>query len=166
MFYLETERLRIEHLTLDDAGFILRLLNDPAFLENIGDKGVRNLEDARSYLRDGPMASYKKNGFGLFRVSNKHSGAVMGICGLISREALDDVDIGYALLPEFCGQGYAVESARAVLDFGKEQLHLDPIVAVVSPGNTASVRLLEKLGMEFTRKIRLDSGQPEIDLFA
>lgn len=166
MFYLETERLRIEHLTLEDADFILRLLNDSSFLENIGDKGVRNLEDARSYLRDGPMASYKENGFGLFRVSNKHSGAVIGMCGLISREVLDDVDTGYALLPEFSGQGYATESARAVLDFAKEQLHLDPIVAVVSPGNSASVRVLEKLGMEFTRKVRLDSTQPEIDLFA
>jgi len=166
MFFLETERLRLEHLALDDAGFILQLLNDPSFLENIGDKGVRNLEDARGYLRDGPMASYRDNGFGLFRVSNKHTGAVMGMCGLISREALDDVDIGYAFLPEFCGQGYAIESARAVLDFGREQLHLDPIVAVVSPGNITSVRVLEKLGMEFTRKIRLDSNQPEIDLYA
>lgn len=166
MFFLETERLRIDHLTLEDAGFILRLLNESSFLENIGDKGVRTLEDACGYLRNGPMASYLENGFGLFRVSDKQTGAVMGMCGLISRAALDDVDIGYAFLPEFCGQGYAIESARAVMDFGREKLHLDPIVAVVSSGNTASVKVLEKLGMEFTRKIRLDSGQPEIDLYA
>ena len=88
------------------------------------------------------------------------------MCGLISRAVLDDVDIGYAFLPEFCGQGYAIESARAVMDFGREKLHLDPIVAVVSPGNTASVKVLAKLGMEFVRKIRLDNDQPEIDLYA
>ena len=166
MFFLETERLRIEHLSQEDAAFILRLLNEPSFLENIGDKGVRDLEDACGYLRDGPMASYKKAGFGLFRVSSKHTGAVLGMCGLISRAVLDDVDIGYAFLPEFCGQGYAIESARAVMDFGREKLHLDPIVAVVSPGNTASVKVLAKLGMEFVRKIRLDNDQPEIDLYA
>jgi RimJ/RimL family protein N-acetyltransferase len=166
MFLLETRRLRLEHFSLDDAQFILKLLNDPGFLENIGDKGVRDLAGARSYLRDGPLASYVANGFGLLRVSHRETGMVMGMCGLISRDVLDDVDIGYAFLPEFCGHGYAIESARAVMDFGREQLGLRRIVAVVSPGNVASIKLLEKLGMRLQGKVRLGNEQPEIDLFA
>lgn len=165
-FILQTDRLLLEHFSLADSEFILRLLNEPSFIENIADKGVRDLDGARDYLRDGPMASYSANGFGLFRVSLKGSGTCIGMCGLISREILDDVDIGYAFLPEFWGQGFAIESARAVMDYAREQLGLERVVAVVSPGNTSSVKLLEKLGMQHSGKIRLAETEPEIDFFA
>ncbi len=165
-FTLRTDRLLLEHFSFEDCGFILRLLNEPSFIENIGDKGVRDLEGARAYLRDGPMASYAANGFGLFRVGLKESGDCIGMCGLISREILDDVDIGYGFLPEFWGQGYAFESAAAVMRYGREQLGFKRIVAVVSPGNTSSVKLLQKLGMRQSGKIRMADNEPEIDLFA
>jgi ribosomal-protein-alanine N-acetyltransferase len=165
VFTLQTQRLRIEYFSLEDAPFILRLLNTPGFLENIGDKGVRDLDGAQAYLRDGPIASYAANGFGLFRVALANSGEAIGMCGLISREVLEHVDIGYAFLPEYCRQGYAVESALAVMNFGRERLGLEQIVAVVSPGNSASVRLLEKLGMKPQGKVRLAVDQPEVDLF-
>lgn len=165
-FTLQTDRLLLEHFSFEDCEFILRLLNEPSFIENIGDKGVRDLEGARAYLRDGPMASYVANGFGLFRVGLKESGDCIGMCGLISREILDDVDIGYGFLPEFWGQGYAFESAAAVMRYGREQLGFKRIVAVVSPGNTSSVKLLQKLGMRQSGKIRMADNEPEIDLFA
>lgn len=165
-FTLQTDRLLLEHFSLADCEFILQLLNDSAFIENIGDKGVRDLAGARDYLRNGPMASYAANGFGLFRVSLKNSAVCIGMCGLISREILDDVDIGYAFLPQFRGQGYAIESARAVMDFAREQLGLERVVAVVSPGNASSVSLLEKLGMRHSGKIRLAETEPEIDFFS
>jgi len=165
-FTLQTDRLLLEHFSFEDCEFILRLLNEPSFIENIGDKGVRDLEGARAYLRDGPMASYAANGFGLFRVGLKESGDCIGMCGLISREILDDVDIGYGFLPEFWGQGYAFESAAAVMRYGREQLGFKRIVAVVSPGNTSSVKLLQKLGMRQSGKICMADNEPEIDLFA
>ena len=165
-FVLQTDRLLLEHFSFDDCEFILQLLNEPSFIENIGDKGVRDLDGARDYLRNGPMASYLANGFGLFRVSLRQSGACIGMCGLISRENLEDVDIGYGFLPEFWGQGFAIESARAVMDYARKQLGLQRIVAVVSPGNAPSVKLLEKLGMQHSGKIRMAENEPEIDFFA
>ena len=136
-FVLQTDRLLLEHFSFDDCEFILQLLNEPSFIENIGDKGVRDMDGARDYLRNGPMASYLANGFGLFRVSLRQSGACIGMCGLISRENLEDVDIGYGFLPEFWGQGYAIESARAVMDYARKHLAAgkgssDPLVRVAA----------------------------------
>jgi RimJ/RimL family protein N-acetyltransferase len=142
----ETARLRISPFTLDDAPFILRLLNEPSFIEAISDKGVRTLDDARNYLRTGPLASYARNGFGLGRVARKDSGEVIGMCGLIRREGFADVDVGYALLPEHAGQGFATEAVRAVLDNGACQFALPRVMAVVNPDNGASQRVLERAG--------------------
>ena len=138
----ETARLRLRLLSLDDAPFILRLINEPSFLEHIGDKGVRDLEGARAYLADGPMASYARHGHGLMAVAVKETGEPIGMCGLLKREHLDHPDLGYAFLPEAWGLGYAFEAARAVLEDAK----LDRVLALVSPGNGPSIRLLEKLG--------------------
>lgn len=162
---LETERLRLRHFSLDDVPFILKLLNDPSFIENIGDKGVRTLEDARAYIHSGPAASYEKFGFGLWLVELKDSTDSIGMCGLLKREILDDVDIGYAFLPEFWSQGYALESTAAVLSYAKRQFGLSRVVAVVNAENESSIRLLRKLGFEYERMIRLKSDEPEIKLF-
>ncbi len=161
---LETARLRLRWLCLDDAGFILELLNDPSFVRNIGDKGCRTLEDARQYLLTGPMDSYQRRGHGLYRVELKEDGAPIGICGLIYREHLREVDVGYALLPAFFGRGYAVESAAAVLAYGREQLGFSRIVAVTSSDNLASKRVLEKIGLRFEKKIRMPKDQDQIDV--
>jgi RimJ/RimL family protein N-acetyltransferase len=162
----ETERLRVRHLTVDDAAFILRLLNEPSFIRHIADKGVRTLDDARAYLRNGPMASVVRHGFGLNRVELKKTGEAIGMCGLIRREALDDVDIGYALLPEFCGQGYAAEATRAVLDTAVRQHGLQRVIAVVNPDNHDSSRMLEKLGFRFEKMVNLAADEPAIRQFA
>ncbi|HSR64473.1 MAG TPA: GNAT family N-acetyltransferase, partial [Xanthomonadaceae bacterium] len=143
---IDTPRLVLRCLDLDDAPFFLRLVNEPSFIQNIADKGVRTLDDAREHLRNGPMASYARHGHGLWRVDLKDTGTPIGICGLIRRDVLDDVDVGYALLPEFCGLGYAAEAAAAALAHARDALGLSRVVAVVNADNARSLRLLAKLG--------------------
>jgi RimJ/RimL family protein N-acetyltransferase len=166
MVVLETNRLRLRRLEVDDADFILRLLNEPSFLQNIGDKGVRTRDDARLYILNGPVASYEKFGFGLYLVELRESGAPVGMCGLLKRDVLEDVDIGYALIPEFWSKGYAVESVTAVMSYASKVLGLKRVVAVVNPDNQSSIRLLERIGFRFERMVRLSDGGPEIKLFA
>jgi RimJ/RimL family protein N-acetyltransferase len=162
---LETERLILRKLSPDDAPFIFELVNQPSFLRYIGDKNVRNHQDAIRYLETGPIASYKQLGFGLWLVTLKESGAAVGMCGLLKRESLKDVDIGFAFLPEYWSQGLAFESASAVVNHGRETWGLQRIVAITSPDNDASIRLLLKLGFKFVGMIKLAEDQPEVRLF-
>ncbi len=165
MSILETERLFLRQFTADDAAFILELVNEPSFIQNIGDRGVRTLSDAVRYIEAGPVASYARNGFSLYLVQLKESGESIGMCGLIKRAALEDVDIGYAFLPRFWSKGYAVEAARAV----KEQargLGLKRLVAIVDPANQGSIRVLEKLGLVFEKWIKLSADDIDLRLFA
>ena len=162
---IETERLLLSKLGADDAPFILELLNEPSFLRFIGDKGVRTLEDAREYIRKGPVDSYDRRGFGLYLTRLKDGEVPIGICGLVKRETLEDVDIGFAFLPQFWSKGYAFESARAVLRHGREVIGLDRIVAITNPENQGSIRLLEKLGLRFERMIQLPESGGENKLF-
>jgi [ribosomal protein S5]-alanine N-acetyltransferase len=150
---LETERLRLRHLSEADAPFMLGLLNDPDFLRNIGDRGVRTLDQARHYILTGAVASYQQHGFGLDLVESKQSGTGVGICGLLRRDSHPDVEIGFAFLPTARGQNFAFESGRAVLDFGIHSLRLPRIVALTAPDNRASIRVLEKLGFQFDRMV-------------
>jgi RimJ/RimL family protein N-acetyltransferase len=166
MFILETDRLRLRRLSVDDAEFILRLLNEPSFIQNIGDRGVRSIEDARAYILKGPVTSYQKFGFGLWLVEERETGVPVGICGLLKRDVLEDVDIGYALLPEFWSRGYALESASAVMSYTRKQLGSNRVLAVVNADNQSSIRLLEKMGFQYERMVRLSDGAPEIKLFA
>lgn len=147
MIISETQRLVLRQMTIGDAAFILELLNDPAWLRFIGDKGVHTIDDAQAYILDGPVAMYESLGFGLWLVELKTSRVPIGICGLIKRDSLEDVDIGYAFLPEHRAQGYALESSAACLHYGHSKLGLRRIVAITDPDNQRSVRLLEKLEM-------------------
>jgi RimJ/RimL family protein N-acetyltransferase len=162
---LETERLILRQLTPDDSEFILQLLNDPSFIRNIGDRNVRTVEDACSYIVNGPVASYAKNGFGLYLVLLKETGESIGMCGLIKRDVLDDVDIGYALLPRYWSKGYAVEAAKATKAYAKDKVGLKRIVAIVDPANEGSIRLLEKLGLRYEKMVRLSADDIDLKLF-
>ncbi|HZI89737.1 MAG TPA: GNAT family N-acetyltransferase [Candidatus Polarisedimenticolia bacterium] len=163
---LETERLSIRRFTLEDAAFILALVNDPEWLRHIGDRKVHSLEDARGYLANRVLASYERHGFGMWAVCLRETGEPIGTCGLIRREGLTDVDIGFAFLPGHRGKGYALESARSVLDHGIRALGMKRILAIVSPANDSSIRLLEQLGMKLERMIRLPDDAEEIRLYA
>jgi RimJ/RimL family protein N-acetyltransferase len=165
-FIAETERLRLRRFTADDAPFILELLNDPDFLRNIRDRGVRTDADARRYILDGPVMSYERNGFGLYLVELAASGAPIGMCGLVRREALPGPDIGFAFLPAWRSRGYGLEAARAVLRHAEEDCGLRRLVAIVSPGNTASRRLLERIGFRFEGMTRLADDASEVELLA
>ena len=161
-----TERLTIRAFTLDDAAFIVTLVNDPDWLRFIGDKAVKTREDARRYLATGPLAMYERYGFGLCAIERNKNRATIGMCGLIRREGLEDVDIGYALVPEVRGQGFALEAARAVLEHGLTTLRIDRIVAITDPDNVASTRVLEGLGMRLERHLRMGEGAKRVALYA
>lgn len=166
MKVLETDRLVLRRLTIDDAEFVLRHLNDPSFHRFIGDRGVRTIEEARKYILDGPIASYQQHGYGIYLVEIQDSGEQIGTCGLVNRQGMEDVEIGFALLPQYWSQGYAAEAAQAVMVYAREELRLERIVAIANPGNERSFKLLEKLGLRFDRMIRLSEDDSEIKLFS
>ncbi|HSL31657.1 MAG TPA: GNAT family N-acetyltransferase [Anaerolineales bacterium] len=165
MNILETERLTLRQFELRDAEFILELLNEPSFIRNIADRGVRTVEDARNYLLNAPITSYQKHGFGLFMVELRETGEPIGMCGLIRRDGLQDVDIGYALLPRFWSKGYALEAARAVREYARNRIGLKRLVAIVDPANESSIRVLEKIGLRYEKMIRLSTDDIELKLF-
>jgi RimJ/RimL family protein N-acetyltransferase len=162
---IETERLSLRRLDLSDAPFIVSLLNQPSFLANIGDRGVRDETDALRYLREGPMAMYEKFGFGLWHVSRREDGVAMGMCGLLRRDTLPDVDVGYAFFPEFWGKGYAFEAAEATMRQAAGRFGLRRVIAIVSVGNEPSIRVLEKLGMRFERMHSVRPEEPDVRLY-
>ena len=166
MTILETERLFLRQFKADDAEFIFELLNDPSWIQNIGDRNIRTLDDACAYILNSPAASYAKNGFGLWLVALKETNESIGMCGLIRRENLEDVDIGYALLPRFWGKGYAVEAARAAKDYAKDVVGLKRLVAIVDPTNQGSIRVLEKLGLRYEKMVRLAADDIDLKFFA
>ncbi len=166
MTVLETERLILRELVPDDAPFMLELLNDPAYILNIADRGVRDVEGARRYLEERWRASYAEHGFGLWVVVHRETGASTGLCGLVRRDGLDDVDIGYAFLPAFRGRGFALESALGVKAHARDVVGLTRLVAIVTPGNTRSIQVLERLGMRFERTLRLPGDASDVALYA
>jgi [ribosomal protein S5]-alanine N-acetyltransferase len=164
---LETERLVLRRLgpSDEDAAFILELVNDPDWLRYIGEKGVKTIEDARVYIENGPVKMYRDFGFGLYRVELKTSREPIGICGLIKRDTLPDVDLGFAFLPKFRGQGFAFQAASAVMDYGREKFGLTRLAAIASPDNDVSARLLTKLGFKFEKKTKLPSNTAEVSVY-
>jgi ribosomal-protein-alanine N-acetyltransferase len=162
---LETERLVLRQFTTDDAEFIFEQLNEPSWIQNIGDRKIRTLDDARAYIVNGPRASYEKNGFGLWLIVLKETGESIGMCGLIKRDGLEDVDIGYALLPRFWSRGYAVEAAQTVKNYARDVVGLKRLVAIVDPANEGSIRVIEKIGLRYEKMVRLSADDIDLKLF-
>jgi RimJ/RimL family protein N-acetyltransferase len=162
---IETPRLQLRELVPGDAPFILRLLNEDGFLEFIGDKGVRSLADARQYIAKGPIDSYRRFGFGLYLTSLREGATPIGICGLVKRDTLADVDVGFAFLARHWSKGYASESAAAVLDYGRTVLGLKRIVAITALENRGSMAVLQRIGLRFEGRIRLVKDGPELNLY-
>ncbi len=163
---LETERLRLRPMNARDAAFLREVLNEPAFIRNIGDRGVRTVEQAVIYLRERILAQYESYGFGMLLVELKESAQPVGICGLIKRDNLEDIDVGFSLLERFWSRGYAAEAATTVVNEAMGVRQLSRLVAIVAPHNAASVRLLEKLGFQLEKKIRLTPDDDDLLLFA
>jgi RimJ/RimL family protein N-acetyltransferase len=163
---LETERMWLRYLCADDAGFLVELLNEPGFLQNVGDRGVRNTADACRYILAGPVASYEQFGFGMYLVALKETGEAIGICGLLKRDSTEEIEIGFAYLERFWAKGYAYEAATAVMEYARRSLGLKRIAATTVPGNRGSIRILEKLGLRYERTIRVEGQEQEINLYA
>lgn len=163
---LRTGRLVIRELTTADAPFMLRLLNEPSFLENIGDRGVRTIADAETYIDRGPRAMYAQHGFGLCAVTLEGDGTPIGICGILKRDTLPEPDIGFAFLPAYWSLGYAFEAASATCTFAREVLGLRRLLAIVNAANASSIRLLGRLGFVFERTIAMPGEAREVHLFA
>ncbi|MFD2572675.1 GNAT family N-acetyltransferase [Spirosoma soli] len=165
MTVLETKRLRLSQLSVDQAPFILELLNTPSWLAYIGDRGVRTLDDARNYLLNGPIASYNRFGFGLYLVTLIDTDVPIGLCGLLQRETLDHPDIGFAFLPDYMHKGYGFEAASAVMTYARTTLGVGGIMAITVTHNENSIKLLKKLGFHFERLITFAPGTEELMLF-
>lgn len=166
MQLLETERLNLRWLNDGDAKFILDLLNQPSWLEFIGDRGVRNLDDALAYIHNGPLAMIARHGFGLYLVEIKSSKTAIGLCGLLKRETHEDVDIGFAFHPDSWGLGYAKEAAQACVDYARSQIRLNRLVAITLPENQSSIKLLRALGMEYQKVICLGDSDEQLQLYS
>jgi len=166
MNVLETERLILRRFVVEDAQFVLNLVNEPSFLRYIGDKKIRTLDDARQYILSGPVASYARHGFGLCLVELRESHAPIGMCGLLKREELPEPDIGFALLPEFWNKRFAFEAAAAVLRDARERLGLQRVLAITSLDNEASIKLLQKLGLHIERVIKMSTDSTELFLLS
>jgi len=162
---ISTQRLLVRPITIDDAPFILTLLNEPSFLRYIGDKQVRTVEDARQYILNGPVASYEQHGFGLCLMELKELHTPVGMCGILKRDGLPDPDIGFALIPDFWNKGLAFEAATAVLKDARERLKIDRILAITSLDNDASINLLDRLGFRFERVMQLTPESDPVKLF-
>lgn len=155
MIVIETERLVLRRIVVDDAAFMFELMNDPSWLTYIGDRGIRTIEDARENIRKGPISMYERHGFGLYLVIAKASGASIGICGPLKRDALTEVDLGFAFLPAYSGKGYAAEAATGVIKFVRDTLGIKRLIAITNPANERSIRLLERLGFVYERETKL-----------
>lgn len=164
-YILETERLRLRELTLSDAPFIVELVNSPGWLKFIGDRNIKTIEQAKTYLENGPLKSYYDNGFGLWLAETKDDNTPIGMCGILKRETLDHPDLGFAFLPEFIGKGYGFEAATATVAFAKEKLMLPTLCAITVPYNQNSIKLLEKVGMKFSKRICFPNNAEEFLLY-
>lgn len=166
MAILETERLILDHLHSEvDASFILRLVNEPSWVRFVGDRGVRTEEDARRYLENGPVRSYETHGFGFYRVRRKLDDAVLGMCGIVQRDGLEGVDLGFAFLPEYWGKGYAQEASQGVIQHAKNAWGLQQLWAICTADNERSIRLLEKLGFTFEKTTVLPGDDEVLQVY-
>ena len=162
---METARLRMKPVTVNDAELMLTIWNDPAFIRNVTDRGIRTLEQSRDAIKDGAQKLFEDYGYGPYCMSLKSDGSMIGICGLFRRDNLDDPDIGFGVLPDFVGKGYAGEAAQAVVDYARDTLKIGVLTAIVSPENAPSIGLIEKLGLTYERMITMPGDDGAICLY-
>jgi RimJ/RimL family protein N-acetyltransferase len=165
-FLLETERLSLRWLTLDDADLMLAVWNDPAFVRHVGDRGIRTIEEAHTAMQRGAFHLYETYGYGPYRVALKDTDVAVGLCGLFRRANLDVADIGYAVLPAHCGEGYAYEASMATIGYARDKLGLQRLYGIVSPSNVVSAHLVGKLGLRFERMHRMPDEEGEVCLYS
>ena len=164
--FVETKRLVLRKITAEDAKFILRLVNDQSFVQNIGDKGLKNLDDAKQFILEGYWTNQEHPGYGMFLIELQDGGIPIGSCGLLYRKVLDVTDIGFAFLPEYWNRGFAFEAAEAILKYGHSTLKINKIVGLTTADNLGSIKLLKKLGMTFKKTVKMSDEDPGTDLYS
>ncbi len=162
---LETVRLNLRRVTLDDVELMLAIWNDPAFIRNVGDRGIRTADEGADAMEKGVFHLYETYGYGPYRVALKDCDTAIGLCGLFRRDGLDEPDIGYAVLPEYCGKGYAYEASCAVIEHARSDLGLTRLIAIISPDNEASIGLVRKLGLRFERMQLMPDDDKEVCVY-
>ena len=166
MVILETKRLQLAEVTLDDAPFFVELMNSPHWVEFIGDRHIRTIDDAKAHLKKTILKSYADNGYGFYKVQLKKEGLkTIGICGIVKRKELEDTDIGFGFLPAYEGRGYGYESSKGIMELAKERFHLDRIAAICVASNKNSIHLIKKLGLVYQNKIKPFEDDSELLLF-
>jgi RimJ/RimL family protein N-acetyltransferase len=163
---IESTRIFLRPLTLEDGEFILELLNTEGFIKYIGDRNVRTIEQAKGYLLNGPLKSYETNGFGLSLAELKSDRTPVGMCGLLKRDYLDHADIGFAFLPGHTGKGYAYEIVKEIIRYGMNELQMEKILAIILPENSPSIKLLEKIGFRFEKNFISPDTNEELCLYS
>lgn len=163
---LQTERLALRRLTREDADLMLAVWNDPAFHKYVGDRGIRTIEQAQEAMAGGALLLYEEYGYGPFRVALRENDQPIGICGLFRREKVEDPDIGWSVLPDYSGRGYAFEAATAVLEYAFGSLGLTRILAFITEGNAPSVGLAKKLGLRYERMARIVGDDEDVCLYS
>ena len=166
MTILTTKRLELLEFTLEDAPFVLELLNSPTWIKFIGDRNIKTLAAAKKYIQEKLIDSYKKYGLGLYLVKRKEDDASIGMVGLVKRETLEDVDVGFGMLPQYAGNGYGYEAAAAVMDYAQHTLKLKRVVAITLPSNDYSIALLKKIGLQFEKMIQIPNDDEELMFFS
>ncbi|AKU24095.1 GNAT family N-acetyltransferase [Massilia sp. MB5] len=166
MKILATARLTLRTLETSDAPFFLQMINDPSWIENIGDKGIRTVAEAEKNIEQGPVLMQRRLGYSLYLVERSSDGVPVGLCGLIKRDALPDADIGYAIWPEYWGEGYAYEAAAAVVLHARDSIGLVRLLGITSPQNLRSNNLLKKLGLSFVRVVRFKDDGSDTNLYS
>jgi RimJ/RimL family protein N-acetyltransferase len=162
----ETERLRLREFTKNDAPFLLELLNTPAWIKFIGDRNVKTIEEAQAYASSRLITSYNRFGFGLYKVELKDDSTPIGMCGLVRREALEDVDLGFAFLPEYTGMGYAEEAGSATIDLARKKVKSKRLVAITMVDNSNSINLLRKLGFNFEKTVNFPGEDQTLMMYS
>lgn len=165
-YIFQTQRLRLREFNENDAEFIIELVNSEAWLKYIGNRNIKTFDQARDYLINGPIKSYKDNGYGLCLVELINENIPIGMCGIIKRDTLEEPDLGFAFLPKYFGKGYAHEIAKQTLEFAKNHLNMNKILAITIPENLSSIKLLEKLGFSFQNNIKAPNNGGELKLFS
>jgi [ribosomal protein S5]-alanine N-acetyltransferase len=145
---LDTPRLVLRSVVLTDAPFFVRLLNEPSWLQNIGDRGVKSKAAAEHYIRNTLWIQYRASGYGMYVLQLRATALPVGICGLVKRDFLPAPDLGFALLPEHVGQGLASQAAHRLLQHLAAARLAGVLYAITRCENQRAVRLLERLGFE------------------
>ena len=167
MIISETQRLIITKVDLQDAPFFFELMNTPHWIKYIGDKKIKTVTHAKAHLKKGILKSYRKDGFGFYKVLLKSENLkTIGICGLVKRKELEDVDIGFGFLPDYEGKGFGYESSIEIMKLAQNKFKIKKVAAITSPKNVNSIKLLEKLGLTYKKRIIPFDDAEELLLFA